>query len=889
MAKKLKNNPDEPTLDMGFDQLEAVSQQESGPVTVLGMTFTNEEERRAYFREQLRAKLPDLRKIEGFPIGSDDDIINLSDPPYYTACPNPWLNDFIAEWEQEKLQLEAEGKRFSNFVVNEPYAYGVKAGKNSAIYNAHSYHTKVPFEVIMRYILHYTQPGDIVLDNFGGTGMTAVAAAQCSEYNVEINNDFRENHLPKPNYGTRHAICGDLSPLCFHIASNYNRAIEVKSLESAVNSILSNLEDCYGDIYKIRIGNTDYHINYFVWSQIVSCSGCGEELNVHDLSFDYQTTTLHTELVCPNCGLHQKKNKAETLWESTFDEFSMESNQQLRYSCCLLNYSIPGKGRGQSRIIPTRQLESIKTFIPTDIIGDGYNKTQLSQTGCKRVYQIYPNRTLHVLAYLYDLIHTKYADMKNELMFIFTSMLPKLTRLNRYMPQHGSRALVGPMANVLYLPPQYVENNPIDQFEYQAKKIIKAYAQIKNGSLIQIASATKSSIKDNSIDYIFTDPPFGANIMYSELNFITESWLKIKTNDEPEAVSNSFRGKGYFEYQSLMTESFKEYYRVLKPGKWMTVEFSNSSAAFWNCLQNSIINAGFIIASVTDLNKERSGLFGMIGPTAVKQDLALSCYKPDFIDSSNTSFSQNSIDIWDFVTQLLEHLPIHLNKDNRTTSIIERNPKILYDRLISYFVQKNVQIPIDSCEFRKGLAERFLERDGMYFIPSQAVKYDELRKSTQGFQGNLFFVDSEQGGIGWLNNELTKPQTYQSIYPNWIRAIQGVRKGDILPELKQILEENFILESDGKWRKPNLQDDVDLAALRLKALMREFKIYVEVAKKPRGKIKEARVEALRVGFKQCYQDKDFATIIAVGDRIPQNLLTEDEQLLQFYEIASSRV
>ena len=96
-------------------------------------------------------------------------------------------------------------------------------------------------------------------------------------------------------------------------------------------------------------------------------------------------------------------------------------------------------------------------------------------------------------------------------------MLPKLTRLNRYMPQHGSRALVGPMANVLYLPPQYVENNPIDQFEYQAKKVLKAFSQTSKGSIIQVCSATNSSVKENSIDYIFTDPPFGANIMYSEL------------------------------------------------------------------------------------------------------------------------------------------------------------------------------------------------------------------------------------------------------------------------------------------------------------------------------------------------------------------------------------
>lgn len=182
-----------------------------------------------------------------------------------------------------------------------------------------------------------------------------------------------------------------------------------------------------------------------------------------------------------------------------------------------------------------------------------------------------------------------------------------------------------------------------------------------------------------------------------------------------------------------------------------------------------------------------------------------------------------------------------------------------------------------------------MERDGMYFTPSQATMYDDLRRKTDGFQASLFFVDSEQGGIAWLNNELTTPQTYQELQPKWMQAINGVRKGDILPELMQILKENFIEEEDGKWRKPNLQDDRDLDALRLKSLMKEFKVYVEVAQKPKGKIKEARVEALRAGFKQCYRDKDFETIVRVGDRIPSNLLQEDEVLLQFYQIATARV
>ena len=88
---------------------------------------------------------------------------------------------------------------------------------------------------------------------------------------------------------------------------------------------------------------------------------------------------------------------------------------------------------------------------------------------------------------------------------------------------------------------------------------------------------------------------------------------------------------------------------------------------------------------------------------------------------------------------------------------------------------------------------------------------------------------------------------------------------------------------------PNIQDDVDKNALRNKALLREFKLYVETAQRPKGKIKEARVEALRAGFKQCYIEKDFQTIVTVGDKIPQNLLTEDEVLLQFYDIAQNKL
>ena len=876
--------------DEYLDQLNPEKKEEQGPVTVFGLTFKNDEERRQYFRDELRRRLPELHKIEGFPIGEDEDIINLSDPPYYTACPNPWLNDFIKQWEEEKKQLQQEGKRKTDFEVTEPYAYGISQGKNSAIYNAHTYHTKVPHEVIMRYILHYTQPGDIVLDGFAGTGMTGVAASACENEVEEINADFIRNHLPAPNWGKRHSVCGDFSPFCFHISSNYNLSVNPRKLEITIEEIITELKKKFNHFYEIDSQWGKAHVNYFVWSKIVTCQNCGSELNVHDLSFDYDTKTLFKDLKCPHCGIIQKHTSSSDVWETDFDSILKKSTKQQKYECCLMNIT-PQRGRFFSKNVPTPKLGNIEGFIPIHELGHGYNIDQLVRTGCKYVFQIYAPRTQRVLAFLYDLINNRYSKYSKELMFIFTSMLPKLTRLNRYMPQHGSRALVGPMANVLYLPPQYVENNPIDQFDYQAKKVLKAYSQTSKGAVVQISSATNSSLKDNSVDYIFTDPPFGANIMYSELNTISESWLRIYTNNKEEAISNPAQNKSFPEYQEIMTRCLKEYYRVLKPGHWMTVEFSNTSAAFWNSLQYSIINAGFVISSITDLDKKRGGLYAMIGPTAVKQDLAISCYKPssEMIKSLNEVIDAKEA-VWGFIENHLKHLPVHLENGNATTSIVERNHKILYDRLISYYVQHGFAIPIDSQEFQRGLKERFIERDGMFFTASQAAEYEEKKIKSPGFVPMGIIVSDEANGIEWLKNELRdNPQTRQDIYSEWTKAVVGVRKGDKIPELDTLLEENFIKNEDDTWRLPNAEDDVDLEKLRTKALLKEFKIYLEVCRKPRGKLKDVRVEAVRAGFKQCYSDKNFADIILVGDRIPQNLLTEDEILLQYYDIASSKL
>ena len=314
-------------------------------------------------------------------------------------------------------------------------------------------------------------------------------------------------------------------------------------------------------------------------------------------------------------------------------------------------------------------------------------------------------------------------------------------------------------------------------------------------------------------------------------------------------------------------------------------------ASVWNSIQNALQGVGFIIANVAALDKKQGSFKAVTTTTAVKQDLVITCYKPS--DKLTDKFFQtggSKENVWDFIDEHLLHLPVHIEKGNSTTSVVERSPKILFDRLISYYVQKGFAIPMDAQEFQQGLHERYAERDGMFFTAAQAVEYEEKKLKAPGFVPMGIMVSDEANGIEWLKNELrNNPQTYQDIYPNFIKALNGIRKGDQIPGLNVLLEENFIQNEDGTWRLANVNDDVDLEKLRTKALLKEFKLYLEVCRKPRGKLKDVRVEAVRAGFKQCYSDKNFADIILVGDRIPQNLLTEDEILLQYYDIASSKV
>lgn len=851
------------------------SQKASEPLTCLGMTFANEDERRSYFREELRKKLPELRHIEGFPIGSDDDIINLSDPPYYTACPNPWLNDFVKEWEEEKKQLEAEGKRSADFEVTEPYAADVSEGKYHPIYKFHPYLTKVPHKAIQHFLQHYTQPGDIVFDGFSGTGMTAVAS-----------------RLLDPS---RKTICTDISPLSTFISYCINSSYSASQFRTISTEIIELINEKLGWMFTTKHTNgKDASINYVLWSDVFICPNCGEELIFWQNAVNVEQGKILDQFKCTNCNSTLSKSSCEKAYETHFSSLSGTTLNSTKKVPILINYSYGGKR--YTKVVDSEdrlKIEKISElpapeFFPTEEIYNGDELKRAKRDGIDYFFQYYTRRTLEVLALLKKTVpHPIFNYLITKHAFLNT-ILYRYTYMNGCWGAGG-----GPMSGTLYVPSLFKELNIIRQLEELTDWRDKVDVPNKDGDVIlSTQSSTQiSQIQDNSIDYIFIDPPFGSNFSYSELNALSENWLRVKTQNQKECIINNSQSKNFTSYQSLMTTCFKEFYRILKPGRWITIEFSNTSAAVWNCIQNSLSGSGFCIVGVNTLDKKKGSFKAVTTTTAVKQDLIITCYKPsDELTEKFKTSEDLAMNVWDFVEELLCHLPVHLQKGNQTTAVVERSPKILFDRVLSYYVQHGYPVPMNAADFQRGLRERFVERDGMFFTAEQSLEYDTKRALTESYEAaQSMFVGSEAEGIEWLKRELVEPKTYQDLQPEWMQALVQTKKGDNLPELKQILEENFLKDDEGRWYKPDPEKEADLEKVRARELARNFKAYVELASTPKGKIKEARLEALRYGFRECYKEKDFATIVKVAQRLPESLVMEDDVLLQFYDIAINRV
>ncbi len=1122
---------------------------DSGPVTCLGMTFPNDEERRRHFLGILREKLkdPEFRKIEGFPIGSDEDILALSDPPYYTACPNPFIADFIKHYGKPYDPKTDDYRR-------EPFASDTGAGKTHPIYTAHSYHSKIPHLATMPCILHYTDPGDIVLDGFSGSGMTGVAAQLCgqpeAEFKATLETEWKKMGYELPKWGVRRPILIDLSPVANFIAYNLNVDVSAREFKKAADAFFKKIEaelgwmyetfhvepassrllsaleeftpcdpfqatkgifrkdnlphiqvpgatyfitfrthdfrelspyartlalnavrhwdnqrwklfsavvmpdhvhiiakplpkqgDQYWDLSEIlhsiksfsankineleeKTGSSvwqtesydriirDVHellteityihynpvkahlvkkgeeyawrymanelsiagwkpaplgkISYVVWSEVFTCPNCASDVVFMDQAYDPQTGKFAGEFECPGCRAALTTRSCEHKFTSYFDRAISETVRKVTYAPVEIEYTLPGdKTKYRKKpdehdlaLIDRLANEQPRDWFPTAKlpIGKMRDSNHLAERGITHYHQFYLPRALHALSTMWRIAgEWPDARVRGVLKFMVEQCFWGFGLVSRYVPSHFSQVNQY-LPNVFYIPANVVEISPWYILDGKYKRLHKMLAaqQLPTSRQVTIstASSLQSSIQDKSVDYIYTDPPFGDAVKYGDLNLLIEAWHNLFSRLENEVLWDELKKKTLSVYSDSMRRAFAEYYRVLKPGRWMTVVFHNSKNLVWTAIQEAIGNAGFVVADVRTLDREQGSFNQVTAAGAVKQDLVISAYKPNGGLEERFKLEAGTEEgVWDFIRTHLRQLPVFVIKSQAASRleaspttmeiIAERQNYLLFDRMVAFHVQRGVTVPLSAAEFYAGIAQRFSERDGMYFLPEQVTEYDKKRMTVRDVLQLQLFVTDESSAIQWLKQQLLKkPQTFQELHPQFMKEIGGWQKYEKPLELSELLEQNFlrydgkgpipaqlvswlkqseemrkaiqdaltsgeateengalvfsslspqssllITRSKDRWYVPDPNKAGDLEKLRERSLLKEFEDYRTSNQR---KLKVFRLEAVRAGFKKAWQERDYATIIAVARKIPENVLQEDPKLLMWYDQALTR-
>ncbi len=818
----------------------------------------------------LEETLDSVRDVEGFPIGKDEDILSLSDAPWYTACPNPYINDFI----------KAFGKPYdeeTDTYEKTPFVIDISEGKNDPMYSAHTYHTKVPHKAIMQFIKHYTEEGDIVFDGFCGTGMTGVGAQLLN----------------------RKTILCDLSPAATFISYNYNTSLDSTKFELAAKKILKEVENECSWMYETlhTDGKTKGKINYIVWSDILICPYCRNEQIFWNLIIGRKDGESLNEYPCPNCNSTIKTTECERLTVNYIDTRSGEKSEKIKQVPVFINYTVNKKKCDKTpdnfdfELIEKIENNAIPYWYPTNPmmnIGEKWGDTWRKGVhfGITHVHHFYTKRNLWVLSAVGDYLNK--SELKTNLKCLQTSVLNRnLSKGNRFViNKHNPKGRInGPLSGTLYIPHLVVEQNGIELIKYKLKEIKSMFesSNLKYEHLISTQSATDlHNIPNDCVDYIFTDPPFGDNLMYSELNFLWESWLRIITRNEAEAIINNSQSKTLVEYKDLMTLCFIEMYRILKPNRWITVEFHNSKASIWNSIQDSITKAGFVVAQVSILDKQHGTIKQITASGAVKNDLVINAYKPrkKFEESFLKMVGENLER--EFIEEHLDHLPIEPN--------IERTEQMLYSKMLAYYVQRGYAINLNAKQFYELLKEHFKLIDGYWFLDKQICEYEEWKKSfglkaiEQIAKRQLtLFVSDENSSLIWLYNFLETPKTYSDILTTYNQITTSI--DDEIPELKELLETNFIFEN-GMYRRPlTNKERVEKEEKNERELLRAFDKILLQARSSSKKIKSIRKEAIKLGFTKAYQEKRFEDILSVAKKLDNDILENNSEINDFVEIA----
>ncbi len=356
-------------------------------------------------------------------------------------------------------------------------------------FGVHGYFTKQTWNVVQEYIRNFSQVGDLVLDPFGGSGVTAVEALMIG----------------------RKAIHIDLNPMSVFMVDGLLAPVKVSELMASFENI----------------------------------------------KLAYQQSTL-----------------------PQFDTLTLKEQ----------NYFLD------------------KYPYPTNLPVDKVSQQKRNNEVAEYVDELFTKKQLAQLAFLKHLIkQEKNKNIQKSLLLAFSSTVTKVNKTYHSSSSRDENA--GNSSAFQYYKYRFAESTTdldlMKTFEIKYKKIINAKKEIefninettiKNVQILKGTATDLNFIKKESIDYIYTDPPYGKKIFYLDLSVMWNAWLDLKvteTDFQDEAIEGGRLKKDKDSYNILISKSIEEMYRVLKFDRWMSFVFAHKDPEFWHLIIETAEKCGF--------------------------------------------------------------------------------------------------------------------------------------------------------------------------------------------------------------------------------------------------------------------------------------------------------
>jgi len=709
---------------------------------------------------------------------------------YYSSGPNPTLRRFV---EEHAILYDPETDDYNVPPFDKP----IKTTKATAIYNMHTYWSKKPHDAIREFIKHYTKPGDIVLDPMCGSGGTALAALMQG----------------------RTVIAIDLSPAATFITKNYCTPVEIEVVRRQYLELKGKINRELKWLYETRCDRCDGKAAtlYTVYSYVYECSRCLEKVPLFDCinTQGYSSSGKPKKIkACPICYENGQIEEISTrskrlkpvpvLVGYTCIDGCSPARDERRYD------DINPKKRTFFEKFDIEKIREIKEgkipyWYPTSRMLDSPPDEKRWGLlwrpylhGIDHVCDFYTKRNLWALSLIRDFIDVEKLDV---LSFAFTSLVLNASKMQqvRFTEDGEIRQGAADFAKgTYYVPSIFKEINCGISFERRFENVLKGLSSIKWESTDIIISTQNctdiSEIDTNTIDYIFTDPPYSWKVQYGEVNYIWEAWLGFNTKwRDDEIIINEYRDKSEIEWSSLIRQAMAECFRVLKPGRWISLCYHDTSEGTWMMIQDIMAEIGFITEKSEKtlyIDTDQKSWKQIVSEKITKRDLVINFRKPHpgeltrqltlFGDEDPSTFVQKAQAI---ITEALENHP---------GSTADR----LYDELVSRMVRKGEYERHNFDEILRSVAEEVSDPKvgGRWYLLETADQVDEAESRKETEVAKLLETFMQQ---------------YLQENPDEL----GVHYGDLFEQylpiqdktrrlMQEWLPEFFFKTEEGTWRPP---------------------------------------------------------------------------------------